>query len=94
MEDGVRFREDGVAFDQYNAGRLAATAQMIFNYRLTSRCLLCGEAKNPGWIAPYYESHPGVAEIAYPVEKNEGLSRQHLEISLNSELLSRKAVLP
>jgi hypothetical protein len=71
LEDGVRFCEGGVIFDQYNAGQPAGTAQVILDYRLTGRCLLCGKAKNAGRIAPDYESHPGVAQIADSIEQDE-----------------------
>jgi hypothetical protein len=38
--------------------------------------LLRGEAENAGWIAPDYESHPGVAQIADPVEQDQWRLRQ------------------
>jgi len=34
--------------------------------------LLRDEAENAGWIEPNYESHPGIAQIADPVEQDHG----------------------
>jgi hypothetical protein len=72
LEDRVRFGVNRVVLDQNNAGQLACAGQVLFDYRLTDRRLLRGETKNTRWIAPYYESHPGVAQIADPVEQMSG----------------------
>jgi hypothetical protein len=40
------------------------------DYRLTDRRLLRSEAKNAVRIALDYKSHPGVAEIADPIEQD------------------------
>jgi hypothetical protein len=71
LEDRVRLCVDRVVLDQNDAGQLACAAQVLFDYRLTDRRLLRDEAENAGWIAPNYESHPGVAQIADPVEQDE-----------------------
>ena len=52
MEDRVRLCVDRVALGQNNAGQLACAAQVLFDYRLTDRRLLRGEAEKAGWIAP------------------------------------------
>jgi hypothetical protein len=72
LEDRVRFGVNRVVLDQNNAGQLACAGQVLFDYRLTVRRLLRGEAKNIRWIAPYYESHPGVAHIADPSNRMSG----------------------
>jgi hypothetical protein len=61
LEDRVRLCVDRVVLDQNHAGQLASAASVVFDYCPTGRRLLCGEPKNTRWIAPYYESHPGVA---------------------------------
>jgi hypothetical protein len=76
LEDRVRFCVDRVLPDQNNAGQLAEAAHVLFDYRLTGRRLLCGEAKKAGWIATDYEPHPGVAQIADSIEQDEGYSHE------------------
>jgi hypothetical protein len=76
LEDRVRFCVDRVLLDQNNAGQLADAAHVLFDYRLTGKRLLCGEAKNAGWIATDYEPHPGVAQIADSIEQDEGCSHE------------------
>jgi hypothetical protein len=49
---------------------------VLFDYRLTGRRLLRGETENAGWIAPDYEPHPGVAQIADSIEQDEGCSHE------------------
>jgi hypothetical protein len=71
FEDRVRLYVDRVDLDQNDAGQLGCAAQVLFDYRSTDRRLLRGEAKNAGWIAPDYESHPGVAQITDPVEQDQ-----------------------
>jgi hypothetical protein len=71
VEDGVRFCVDRFLLDQNNAGQLADAAHVLFDYRLTGRRLLGGEAKNASWIATDYEPHPGVAQIADSIEQDE-----------------------
>jgi len=72
LEDRVRLCVDRVVLDQNDAGQLACAAQVLFDYRLTDRRLLRDEAENAGWIAPNYESHPGVAQIADPSNRISG----------------------
>jgi hypothetical protein len=72
LKDSVRFCVGRGVLDQNNAGKRADASHAIFDYRLTDRRLLRGEAKNAGAIAPDYESHPGVAQIADPVEQDQG----------------------
>ena len=69
-ENRVGLQVDRVVLDQNNAGQFASTSNMVFNYRLTSRRLLRGEAKSAVRIALYHESDPAVAEIANPVEQD------------------------
>jgi len=71
LEDRVRLCVDRVVLDQNDAGQLACAAQVLFDYHLTDRRLLRDEAENAGWIARDYESHPGVAQIADPVEQDQ-----------------------
>jgi len=60
-----------VVLDQNHAGQLGGAFHAFFDYRLTDRRLPRDEAENAGWIAPDYESHPGVAQIADSIEQDE-----------------------
>jgi|SRR5580704_13444038 hypothetical protein len=68
LEHCVRLCEDRIVLDQNYAGQRACAAQVLFDYRLTETRLLRGETESAGRIALDYESHPGIAQIADPVE--------------------------
>jgi hypothetical protein len=71
LEHSVRLCADRLVVDQNNAGQPASAPQVIFNYSLTGRRLLRGEAENAGRVVLDYESDPGIAQIADPVEQDD-----------------------